>query len=66
MIGESGRIVIEIEPEIKKRLYSILSAEGLSLKEWFLSHADEFIEGNGQLKLSFNETQKAKERENKK
>lgn len=34
-IGKSGRIVIEIDPEIKRRLYSQLTANGLSLKDWF-------------------------------
>ena len=34
-IGKSGRIVIEIDPEIKRQLYSQLTANGLSLKDWF-------------------------------
>lgn len=42
-IGTSGRIVIEIETEIKRELYSVLSREGLTLKEWFLQRANAFI-----------------------
>ncbi len=35
-IGSSGRIVIEIDPQVKKELYSTLKSKGLTLKEWFL------------------------------
>lgn len=34
--GESGRIVLEIDPEEKRQLYASLDAEGITLKEWFL------------------------------
>ena len=40
MIGKSGRIVIEIDPETKQQLYSMLALNGLNLKEWFLNNAD--------------------------
>lgn len=42
-IGESGRIVLEVEPELKRRLYSTLALEHKSLKEWFISKAEEYI-----------------------
>jgi hypothetical protein len=42
-IGDSGRIVIEIEPDIKKRLYACLALEQMSLKEWFLNRAEQHI-----------------------
>ena len=42
-VGESGRIVIEIDPELKHELYGALSEEGLNLKQWFLSNAKEYL-----------------------
>ena len=43
-IGKSNRIVIDIDPALKKRLYSILTRRGLSLKEWFQKKATQFVE----------------------
>lgn len=42
-IGQSGRIVIEIDPDLKKRLYSALAMEGTSLKEWFISNVEIYV-----------------------
>ncbi|AYM78766.1 hypothetical protein D9M09_25490 [Janthinobacterium agaricidamnosum] len=42
-IGNSGRIVIEIEPEAKRRLYAALAYEGLTLKDWFLKNAEKYL-----------------------
>jgi hypothetical protein len=42
--GESGRIVIEIDPETKRRLYTALSISGSTLKEWFLKEAVAYCE----------------------
>ena len=53
-IGTSGRIVIEIEPELKRNLYSNLVAQGLTLKEWFLTNAESFIRDADQLQLITN------------
>jgi len=49
--GSSGRIVIEIEPEIKHELYDALDKEGLTLKEWFLRSAGVFLKDRGQMSL---------------
>ncbi len=43
-IGNSGRIVIEVEPEIKRQLYSALAREGKTLKDWFLLHVDQYLQ----------------------
>ena len=51
MIGKSGRIVIEIEPELKHKLYSTLALNGLNLKEWFIENVDEYLEDSGQMSL---------------
>jgi hypothetical protein len=40
--GESGRIVIEVEPEMKRRLYSALALTGSTLKDWFVKAAADF------------------------
>jgi hypothetical protein len=42
-IGSSGRIVIELDPEIKRVLYSALMREGLTLKDWFLREAKIYL-----------------------
>jgi DNA (cytosine-5)-methyltransferase 1 len=42
--GESGRIVIDVEPELKRHLYSALSLSGSTLKDWFIKTAAEFCE----------------------
>jgi hypothetical protein len=49
--GESGRIVIEIEPEIKRRLYSALALSGSTLKDWFVSQAEHYWEESTQPSL---------------
>lgn len=37
--GNSGRIVIDIEPGLKRRLYAALSLSGSTLKDWFRKSA---------------------------
>lgn len=46
--GKSGRIVIEIDRELKRRLYSSLASRGLTLKDWFIVTAGEFIQAEKQ------------------
>lgn len=41
--GDSGRIVLEVDPTLKKQLYSILALEQKTLKEWFIQHAEQHI-----------------------
>lgn len=50
-IGTSGRIVIEVETDIKRELYSVLSREGLTLKDWFLKSAQSYISHRTQMSL---------------
>jgi len=47
-VGKSGRIVLEVEPELKRRLYSALALERKTLKEWFILTADEHIRSQQQ------------------
>ena len=50
-IGESGRIVLEINPEIKRKLYSTLALENKTMKEWFITLAVQHIEARQQPSL---------------
>lgn len=43
-VGRSNRIVIDVPPGLKQRLYAALMAEGRSLREWFLEAANRHIE----------------------
>ena len=52
--GSSGRIVIEIEPELKQELYSALGNERMNLKQWFLGNVEEFLRNKAQLPLELN------------
>lgn len=40
--GSSGRIVIEVDPLLKQRLYTELARTGKTLKDWFTDEAHEF------------------------
>ena len=50
-IGNSGRIVIEVDPEIKKQLYSMLARDGMTLKDWFLQEAKSYMDTATQIPL---------------
>jgi hypothetical protein len=41
--GNSGRIVIEVSPDLKGKLYRALAADNSTLKDWFLSAATAYI-----------------------
>ena len=56
-VGKSGRIVIEIDPEIKYHLYQSLGKDGSSLKQWFLENVDQYLSGKGQLQLDLSHSQ---------
>lgn len=49
--GESGRIVLEIDPSDKDELYSALSKDGVTLKAWFLRQMAQYIRDQGQMPL---------------
>lgn len=50
--GNSGRIVIEIDPSLKDELYTALKKEELNMKEWFLSNAEDFLKNRSQMTLN--------------
>lgn len=61
-IGQSGRLVIEIDPELKRDLYAALEREGLTLREWFLKRAQHYLSDSSQLSLQFADTSELGER----
>lgn len=65
-IGSSGRIVIEIDPDLKQDLYSVLEKDGLNLKQWFLENARQYLKDRSQLSLQLSsETDFKKESANR-
>lgn len=49
--GNSGRIVLEIDPITKDQLYVALSKQKLTLKDWFLKQCKLYIAEVDQLQL---------------
>ena len=58
--GASGRMVVEIEPDLKRRLYVELAKEGLTFKDWLIRQAEHYIAERGQ-PLLFSESQPSSE-----
>lgn len=50
-IGTSGRIVIEVNPDLKRDLYSALTRDGVTLKDWFLRCTESYLSSASQLAL---------------
>jgi len=46
--GNSGKVVVNIEPELKRRLYAALSISGMTLKDWFRRTAAAYCDEQGQ------------------
>lgn len=46
--GSSGRVVIEVEPTLKRELYAELARHDLTMKEWFIGQADRFLKTSRQ------------------
>lgn len=40
--GKSGRIVIDLDPKLKREFYAALCLSGSTLKDWFIKSASEF------------------------
>ena len=52
-VGKSGRIVIEIDPDVKQELYESLGKENSSLKNWFLDNVDKYLAEKSKLPMNF-------------
>lgn len=42
-ISKSGRILIEVDPALKRELYAALAQDGINMKEWFVDEVDRFL-----------------------
>ena len=40
--GNSGRIVIEVDPAVKRELYATLAMSGSTLKDWFIRASKQY------------------------
>ena len=49
--GSSGRLVIVVDPGLKRELYVELARRGLTLKDWFIGQATTFLETSHQPSL---------------
>lgn len=49
--GPSGRIVLEIDPQLKGDLYVELARRNMTLKAWFVSEAKGVVRTGGQMPL---------------
>jgi len=47
--GPSGKIVIEVEPPLKRALHARLAAEQRSMKDWFIQQAEEYLRAQERL-----------------
>ncbi len=56
--GESGRIVIEVDPDFKRELYATLKRDGLTLKGWFVQKANRYVADHVQPSLALIDTGK--------
>ena len=48
---KSGRLVVDIDPELKLALHAALAAEGLSLKDWVVKQARDYVDSLSQPSL---------------
>jgi len=58
--GKSGRIVIQVNPVLKNKLYVELAKQQITMKDWFIENAKQFIEERGQTLLWETNTRKSK------
>ncbi len=42
--GNSGRVVVEVDPALKRELYAALALSGSTLKDWFVQSAEKYCE----------------------
>ena len=50
-VGSSGRVVVDLDPHLKRRLHAALLADGRTLKEWFLEKCEQYLADRGQPQL---------------
>jgi hypothetical protein len=50
-VGESGRIVVELPPQMKRELHAALSHDGLTLKAWLVLRAEDYLRNRSQMSM---------------
>ncbi len=63
-IGPSGRIVLEVDPDLKRHLYASLAIDGLTLKDWFLREAQQYLANASHQKHKVKRTKRATPEQN--
>ena len=48
---KSGRLVVDIDPALKLALHAALASDGLSLKDWLVKQAREYVSTQSQPSL---------------
>lgn len=56
--GKSGRVVIDIDPELKAALYVELTKRQVTMKEWFLANAGALLAEGRRQPLLWETTEK--------
>lgn len=41
--SSSGRMVVELDPQLKKLLYASLAIDGLTFKQWLIQQAEQYV-----------------------
>jgi len=49
--GSSGRLVVELETDLKQQFYSTLALDGLTFKDWLTDQVRRYIEDRHQPQL---------------
>jgi len=49
--GTSGRLVVDIDPELKKQFHAALTIEGTTFKDWLLRHVEAYLKDRNQPSL---------------
>lgn len=49
--GPSGKLVIEVDPRLKDALHARLAKEKVTVKEWFIRQAEDYLKGQEALPL---------------
>lgn len=42
--GPSGRLVVDIEPTLKRELHAALAGDGTTFKEWVIARIDQYLD----------------------
>lgn len=58
-IGKSGKIVVEMEVELKRELHAALQRDGFTLKEWLVASARRYLATRNQPEFNFDKPQRS-------